>query len=87
VTLPPSRAGPATVLFSEPYSPDWKMSGDHAFSDLEVISAFPLEADNTREVTIRYRNDPLVIGCVASGSSLILCIILLAVDSHRKKRE
>jgi hypothetical protein len=35
----------------------------------------------------RYPSGLLVIGYVASGSSLILCIILLAVDSLRKKRE
>jgi hypothetical protein len=76
--LPAAVGRPSWVLFSEPYSPDWRLNGKTtAREQAGVVTAFPLADDTGGNITIRYSNVLEVLGWSLSAVGILLCGLLL----------
>ena len=86
VALPDHRGEPGWVLFSEPYSSNWRMSGGvSAEKQAGVVMAFPLKNYAKRTITIRYSNVLLVLGYFLSVVGLMICALLLIANGRLAK--
>ncbi len=85
--LPGEDDVPSTLLLSETYDPGWKLDGSTPAVQAGVTCAFPLDDVGGETVRIAY-DDSLVVACyVASAAGLLLCVVLLALDAFRSRRD
>ena len=77
------------MLFSEPYSADWRASvGGAAKKQLGVVNAFQLPDGAAGKITISYFNFFVVLGYFVSATVLLLCLLFVtreALTVLRKK--
>jgi len=79
-SLPPARNKATALLFAEPFSRYWTMNGSPSKENLGMTSAFSVPS-GAASVKVSYLNPWLVIGYIISGAAIILCLLLLILNS------
>jgi hypothetical protein len=89
--LPRDRGRTSWLLFSEPFSADWRASaGGAARKQLGVLNAFRLPEGVAGKITISYFNLFLLLGYSLSAAGLLLCLLFVtgeAIAGSRKKND